>query len=244
MVLIRSLHQEWDGILGYRRMHACLRQRYGVCVGKRRVRRLMQEAGLMGIPKKRRRQRRPGRIDRNIPDLVQREFSATEPNLVWVSDITELATGEGKLYLCVIKDLYDGALTAWKTSTRPTAELVTSTVELALAKRPVHNGTILHSDHGSQYTSEAYRHCLQRNGLKISMGRVRTCADNASAESVFGLLKRELVNRRLFRTRQDATDKINRYFLNAYNPWRRTPNQNQRSKMVESFDTRTNGEAC
>lgn len=244
MVLIRSLHQEWDGILGYRRMHTCLQQQYGIHIGKRRVRRLMQAAGLMGIPKRRRRQRRSGRIDRNIPDLLQREFSATEPNRVWVSDITELATGEGKLYLCVIKDLYDGAIAAWKTSTRPTAELVTSTVELALAKRPVRNGTILHSDHGSQYTSEAYRHCLQRNGLKISMGRVRTCADNASAESVFGLLKRELVNRCHFRTRQEATDKINQYFVNAYNPWRRIPNQSQRSKTVARFGVSTKGETC
>lgn len=211
------------GILGYRRMHACLQQRYGECVGRCRVRRLMATAGIMGIPKKRRRQRRPGRIDQNIPDLLQRDFSATEPNRAWVSDITELATGEGKLYLCVIKDLYDGAIAAWKTSTRPTAEWVTKTVALALAKRPASHGTILHSDHGSQYTSEAYRQCLLRNGLKISMGRIRTCADNASAESVFGLLKRELVNRRQFRTRQEAVDKINQYFLNAYNSWRRVP---------------------
>ena len=223
LVMIRSLHQEWDGILGYRRMHACLERQYGERVGRRRVRRLMRTAGIMGIPKKRRRQRRPGRVDRNIPDLLQRDFSAPEPNRVWVSDITELATGEGKLYLCVIKDLYDGAIAAWKTSTRPTAEWVTSTVKLALAKRPLSHGTILHSDHGSQYTSDTYRQCLLRNGLKISMGRIRTCADNASAESVFGLLKRELVNRHQFRTRQAAIDKINQYFLNAYNSWRQVP---------------------
>ena len=71
--------------------------------------------GLMGIPKKRRRQRRPARNDRNLPDLLPRDFSATEPNRVGVTDLTELKTGEGKLYLCVIQDLYDGAITAWKT---------------------------------------------------------------------------------------------------------------------------------
>ena len=88
----------------------------------------MRLAALSGVPKKRRRQRRPGRVDENIPDLLRRDFSATQPNLVWVTDITEFATGEGQLYLCVIKDLYDGTLAAWKTSTRPTAEWVTSRV--------------------------------------------------------------------------------------------------------------------
>ena len=102
-----------------------------------------------------------GESIRTYPICCNAIFSATEPARVWVTDITELATGEGKLYLYVIKDLYDGA--------------------------------ILHSDHGSQYTSNAYRQCLQRHGLQISMDRVRTCADNASAESVFGQLKRELV---------------------------------------------------
>ena len=222
-MMIRSRHPEGDGILGDRRLHACLPEQYGACVGRRRVRRLMRTAGIMGIPKNRRRQRHPGRIDQNIPDLLPRDFSATKPNRVWVSDLTELATGEGKWYWCVIKDLYDGAIAAWKTSTRPTAEWVTSTVELALAKRPLSHGTILHSDHGSQDTSDAYRQCLLRNGMKISMGRVRTCADHASAESVFGLLQRKRVNRHQFRTRHEAIDKINQYFLNAYNSWRRTP---------------------
>ncbi|MXW06767.1 MAG: DDE-type integrase/transposase/recombinase [Gammaproteobacteria bacterium] len=121
--------------------------------------------GLMGIPKNRRRSPRPRRSDLNFPDLLQRDFSATEPNGVWVTDITERKTREGKLYLCVIKDLYYGAIAAWKTGTRPTAEWVTSTVEMALVKRPESRGAILHSDHGSQYTRERYRQCLQQNGL-------------------------------------------------------------------------------
>lgn len=100
----------------------------------------------MGIPNKRRRQPRPGRVDRNISDQLQRDFSAIESNQVWVSDIAELATGEGKLYLCVIKDQYDGATAVWKTSTQPTVDWVTSTVELALAKRPLSHGTVLHND--------------------------------------------------------------------------------------------------
>ena len=238
LVLMRSLHQEWGGILGYRRMSACLQEQCGECIGKYRVRRLMRLARLMGIPKKSRRQRRPEPRDRNLPDLLQRDFSAPEPNRVWVPDITELKTGEGKSYLCVIKDLYDGAIAAWKTGTRPTAEWVTSTVEMARVKRPESRGAILHSDHGNQYTSSAYRQCLQRHGLQISMGRVRTCADNASAESVFGQLKRKLVRQSQFRTRQEATEKINHYFLNLYNPWRRPPLLRYKSQVIEACNTR------
>ena len=233
LVRIRNLHREWGGILGYRRMHACLQPQYGEYVGKHRVRRLMRLAGLMGISKKRRRPPRPKRSDRNL-----RDFSVIEPNRVWVTDITELATGEGKLYLCVIKDLYDGAIVAWKTGPRPTAEWVTSTVESALVKRPESRGAILHSDHGSQYTSNVYNHSLQRHGLQISTGRVRTYADNASAESVFGQLKRELVRRCQFRTRQEATDKINHYFLKLYNPWRRTPLLSKKPNVIQTCNSR------
>lgn len=87
----------------------------------------------------------------------------------------------------MIKDLYDGTVVSWKTQARPTAALVVSKVEWAVTKTPRHDGisTILHSDHGSQFTNNAYRKCLQCYGLKVSMGRVRTCADYASAASVF-----------------------------------------------------------
>ena len=85
--------------------------------------------------------------------------------------------------------------------------------------------------------------CLQRHGLKISMGRVRTCANNASAERVFGQLKRELVRRCQFRTRQEATDKINQYFLNVYNPWRRTPSRQNQPRSVIELNSRMDYEA-
>ena len=209
-----------------------------------RVRRLMHLAELMGIPKNRRQASRSGRRDPNIPDLLQRDFSATEPNRVWVTDITELATGEGKLYLCVIKDLYDGAMVAWKTDPRPPAAWVTATVEAALMKRPESRGAILHSDHGSQYTSNAYRQCLQRYGLQLSMGKVRICADNASAESVFGQLKRELVRRCQFRTRQEATEKINHYFLNLYNSWRRPPLLSKQPNVIQTDKSREHDALC
>ena len=220
--LIRGVHEEWKGIFGYRRMVDVLRSAHGERVGARRVRRLMREAGLSGIPRKKRR-RAPVRAGSEVPDLLLRAFSAERPNEVWVTDITQIATGEGKLYLCVVKDVYDGAVVGWKAGSRQTAGLVTATVDLAVAKRLEGERPILHSDHGSQYTSDDYRRCLKRHGLKMSMGRVRTCADNASAESVFGQLKRELVNRCRFATRKEAAERIDAYFLRIYNPLRRAP---------------------
>ena len=246
LVLSRSLHQEGNGILGSRRMCVRLRQDHGESIGIRRVRRLMRSAGLSGVPKKRRVYRKPGRIDQNVPDLLPRECSAQQPNRAWVTDITEFRTGAGKLYLCVIKDLYDGTVVSWKTQSRLTADLVVSTVNWAVEKSSRQDGkpTILHSDHGSQYTSNAYRKCLQHYGLRMSMGRVRTCADNASAESVFAQLKRELVHRCRFRTRQEATERINQYFLNIYNPWRRMPISTPKPNTKEALNERTNGAVC
>ena len=243
LVLIRSLHQEWKGILGFRRMCIRLRLDHGESIGIRRVRRLMRSAGLSGVPKKRRPYRKPVRTDPNVPDLLQREFSAQQPNQAWVTDITEFRTGKGKLYLCVIKDLYDGTVVSWKTHARPTADLVVSTVQWAVEKssRPDRKPMILHSDHGSQYTSLAYRKCVRRYGLRMSMGRVRTCADNASAESVFAQLKRELVHRCRFRTRQEATERINQYFLNIYNPWRPMPISTPKPNTKEALNERING---
>ena len=220
-VLIRSIHAEWDGILGYRRMRDVLRTYHGERVGTRRLRRLMQESSLWGVPLKKRRHRRSRISDEAVPDLVQRDFTAPQPNTIWVTDLTEIRTAEGKLYVCTIKDLYDGVVVAWQTGARQTAELVTATVDHAVAVRLDGERPILHSDHGSQYTSTAYRRCLEGHQLTMSMGHVRTCADNASAESLFSQLKRELVYRSQFRTRQEAASKIDRYFLMIYNRLRR-----------------------
>ena len=219
--LMRVIHAEWGGIFGYRRMREILQTQHGERVGTRRIRRLMGEASLWGVPVKKRRHRRTSSTTDCVPDLVQRDFTAAAPNQLWVSDLTEIRTAEGKVYVCIIKDLYDGIVVAWQTGPRQTAALVTATVDQAVASRLDGERPILHSDHGSQYTSAAYQDCLNRHGLTTSMGQVRTCADNASAESVFSQLKRELVYRSRFRTRREAIEKIDGYFLNIYNPLRR-----------------------
>ena len=233
--LIRSVHTQWKGIFGYRRMVDCLRSMHGESVGARRVRRLMEEAGLFGIPRRKRR-RAPIRTDSEVPDLLRRKFRSERPNAIWVTDITQISTGEGKLYLCVVKDVHDGSVVGWRTGPRQTADLVTSTVDHAVAKRLEGDRPVLHSDHGSQYTSQAYRECLERHELTMSMGRVRTCADNASAESVFGQLKRELVNRCRFETRTEAARKIDAYFTLIYNPLRRASLLREELQRIAEMD--------
>ncbi|MDE0093227.1 MAG: IS3 family transposase [Gammaproteobacteria bacterium] len=127
--LIGSVHWQWDGILGYRRMLTRLRADHGEDLGACRARRLMKAANLTGVPKKKTKSSKRGPVDTTIPNLVPRDFSVAQPNWVWVTDLTELKTGEGKLFLCVLKDLYDGTLVSWQTTARPTAELVVATVE-------------------------------------------------------------------------------------------------------------------
>ena len=127
---------------------------------------------MRGVPLKMRRHQRSRISDEAVSDLVQRDFTTPQPITIRVTDLTEILTAEGKLYLCIIKDLYDGVVVAWQMGLRQTAELVTTTVDRAVASRLDGERPILHSDHGSQYTSEAYRDCLEHHGLTISMGRV------------------------------------------------------------------------
>ena len=219
--LIRAVHKAWGGIFGYRRMRDCLRDLHDEEVGERRIKRLMREAELAGLPAKKRKAYRKPVVDPDVPDLVQRDFTASQPNEKWVSDITEFRTREGKLYLCMIKDLYDGLVVAWETGSRQTAALVVDTVNRAVEVRLDQDRPILHSDHGSQYTSHAYRECLTKHGLSISMGKVKTCADNATAESVFGQFKRELINVCQFDTNRQAIRRIDHYFVTVFNPLKR-----------------------
>ena len=244
-VLIRSLHRHRGQILGYWRIRTCLAIECGERIGEDRVRRLMKQEDLSRRQRQRKRSCRSGPTVPNIPDLLERDFSAAQPNAVWGTDITEFKTGEGKLSLCVIKDVYKGTLVSWKTGARATAAFVVATVEWAVAKvkLAVDSQPIIHSEHGCQYTSKAYRECLPQHGLRISMGRIRTCADNASTENVSGILTRELSRHCQFRTRREATKQINQYFLTVYNSWRRVKKPQHQSILSDELKTETNGES-
>ena len=138
-----------------------------------------------------------------------------------MSDITYIRTGEGWLYLCIVKDLCTGIVVGWSMSSRQDTQLVLQAVLMALWQKPSSNSVILHSDRGTQFTSQEYQRFLRDHSIKSSMSAVGSCADNAAAEGFFGMLKRERVNRRRYETRAEATTDVFDYIERFYNPARR-----------------------
>ena len=128
-------------------------------------------------------------------DLLERDFSADHPNQVWLTDITEHPTAEGKLYLCAIKDACTKRIVGYSIGPRMTSDLAVNALRNAVALRKP-KGTIVHSDRGSQFRSHAYVRALRSAGLRGSMGRVGACADNAAMESFFRLLQKNVLNRK------------------------------------------------
>lgn len=218
---IRSIHMGSDQVLGSRRIAIALR-RSGWRIGKNRVARLMRLEGLRGIPVKRaRRAKRSGTRPDGVANRLRRDFAASAANRTWVTDITYVRTGEGWLYLCIVKDLYDGSIVGWSTGSTQESHLVIQAVMMALWQRPVGQPVVLHSDRGTQFTSEEYQQFLADHAVISSMSRVGSCADNASAESFFGQLKRERVNRRRYATRAEARSDIFDYIERFYNAQKR-----------------------
>ncbi|MFM9921348.1 IS3 family transposase, partial [Lacisediminihabitans sp. H27-G8] len=135
-------------------------------------------------------------------DLVQRDFTAQRANQLWLTDITEHWTDEGKLYLCAIKDLWSNRIIGYSIDSRMTAELAVAAVRNAVALRDV-DGTVLHSDRGSQFRSRKFVELLRQEGITGSMGRVGACGDNAAMESFFALLQKNVLDKKKWRTRQE-----------------------------------------
>jgi putative transposase len=134
-------------------------------------------------------------------DLVEREFTAATPNQLWLTDLTEHPTAEGKLYVRAIKNACGNRLVGYSMAERRTSQLAVDALSKAVAlRRPA--ATIVNSDGGSQFRSHAYVHELRRHGLHGPMGRVGACADNAAMESFFSLLQRNVLNRRRWQTRK------------------------------------------
>jgi putative transposase len=135
-------------------------------------------------------------------DLVERQFTAERPNLLWLTDITEHPTAEGKLYLCAVKDACTNRIVGYSMSERMTSQLAVDAISHAIAlRRPA--GTVVHSDRGSQFRSHAFVRALRDAGLSGSMGRVGDCADNAAMESFFSLLQKNVLNRRRWTSREE-----------------------------------------
>ncbi len=191
---ISQIHTRSRGTYGTPRIHAQLRAE-GICVGRKRVARLMREAGLQGVS--RRRKAFTTRRDSNsrpAPDLVNRQFHADAANKLWVADITYIPTWEGFAYLAVVLDVWSRKVVGRAMEPHLRTELVLGALNMALAQRKP-DGVIHHSDQGCRYTSIAFgKRCLEAR-VRPSMGSVGDCYDNALCESFFATLECELIER-------------------------------------------------
>ncbi|HGN1517488.1 TPA: IS3 family transposase, partial [Pseudomonas aeruginosa] len=216
---IREIHEDSRGVIGAPRMREDLLDE-GETVSLNRVARLMSAERIQGWP--RRKKRGLGRVAPRRPagvkNLLERDFTAVEPERKWVTDITEVATLEGKLFLCVVLDLYSKLVIGWSMHHRQDRQMVIRAVEMALWQRQGNWSVILHSDRGSQFTSADYQRFLSRNTLVCSMSAVGHCGDNAACEGFFGLLKRERVAHQSYRTRDEARADLFDYIERFHNP--------------------------
>jgi putative transposase len=154
-------------------------------------------------------------------DLVERKFTATAPNLLWLTDITEHPTAEGKLYCCAIKDCFSNRIVGYALSDRMTRHLAMRALRAAIARRQPHGTVIVHSDRGSQFRSRDFRAVLKAAQLSGSMGRVASTGDNAAMESFFALLQTNVLDRRRWRTRAELEYAIISWIEHTYNRRRR-----------------------
>jgi transposase InsO family protein len=217
--LITQIHTESRGAYGAPRVHAELTMGRGISVGRHQVALLMRRAGLQGLPGKRGRTRPAPRFD-TPRDLVDRVFTRTEPDRLWVTDITEHPTREGKVYCAVVLDTFSRRVVGWSIDSSPTATLVTSALGMAIENRQP-NGTVIHSDAGTQFTSWAFTQRARSAGLLPSMGSVGDCFDNALIEAFWARMQVELLNRRRWRTRLELATAIFEYLEVFHNRQRR-----------------------
>lgn len=190
---IRECQAECKQTYGYRRVHIWL-ERHKIYCNPKTVLRVMNKYGLLSVVR-RRRYVRYGEALHRYPNLLNRNFVAERPNQKWVTDISYIRTGQGFLFLSVIRDLYDNSIVAYKTSTQQTIHLVLSTLRAAKKKEKVTAELQLHSDQGFQYTSQAYFKLTQAYGITPSMSRRGNPYDNALAENFFSILKTECIHR-------------------------------------------------
>ena len=156
-------------------------------------------------------------------DLVERDFTATGPNRLWLTDITEHATAEGKLYLCAVKDVWSRRIVGYSIGDRMPAALAVDALEMAVARRGPGEvtGCVVHADRGSQFRARPYVTALHRAGLVGSMGRVASSADNAAMESFFALLQKNVLDRKRWRTRDELRIAIVTWIERKYHRRRR-----------------------
>jgi putative transposase len=222
--LLAHIKQSWlesGTVYGYRKVSDDLRDLGEQC-GINRVHRIMRAAGRRsqtGYGK--RRFKRGGLPSVVAPNHLQRQFDVTEPNKVWVTDITYIRTHEVWLYLAAVLDLFSRQVIGWSMGSRMDRELALNALLMAVWRRQPKQTVMVHSDQGSQFSSYDWRDFLKTHNLEQSMSRGGNCHDNAVAESFFQLLKRERVRRRIYTSRDEARQDLFDYIEMFYNPKRR-----------------------
>jgi len=217
---IRVFHQRSDSTYGAPRIFEDLLE-MGIQTSKKRIARLMREAGIRGVCRRKgiKTTRRSITGDK-ASDLVKRVFKAEMPNKLWIADITYVPTWAGFLYLAVVIDAFSRRVVGWSMASHLKTELVLDALNMALwNRRP--NQVIHHSDQGSQYTSYAFGQRCKKMGVRPSVGSVGDCYDNAMCESFFATLECELIDRRSFPNHKEAKLAIFEYIEGWYNPYRR-----------------------
>lgn len=228
---IRSSHQASRGTYGSPRIHADLAAE-GLRVGRKRVARLMRAAGLQGVSR-RKGPRTTVRDTQNRPalDLVNRHFTAPLPNRLWVADITYVPTLVGFLYLAVVLDVFSRRIVGWSMAHHMRTELVLDALNMACGQR--RPSEVIHpSDQGSQYTSVAFGNRCHQGQIRVSMGSVGDCYDNAMCESFFATLECELLDRCRFQSHAEARLAIFSFIEGWYNPHRRHSSLDYLSPMA------------
>ncbi|WP_107055045.1 IS3 family transposase [Streptomyces aureocirculatus] len=231
---IRAVHQESDGTYGAPRITAELRETSGEAVNHKRVARIMRESGIEGVRLRRRhRTTVPDPAAAKAPDLIRRDFTAITPNAKYVGDITYLPLDGGKFcYLATVIDLASRRLAGWAIADHMRADLVTDALAAAVRTRGSLAGSIMHTDHGAQYTSRAFAEACRSAGVRQSMSAVGSSADNALAESFNATFKREtLQGRKSWPGEREARLDAFRW-LHRYNTRRRHSRLGQRSPIA------------
>lgn len=206
---IRECQRSCRSTYGYRRVHIWL-ERNGIHCNPKTVLRVMNKYNLLSVIR-RKRYVKYGEALHCYPNLLNRNFVAERPNQKWVTDISYIRTGQGFLYLSVIRDLYDNSIVTYKTGTENNLNLVLNTLKAAKKKEKVTAELQLHSDQGFQYTSQAYFKLTQRYGITPSMSRRGNPYDNALAENFFSILKTECIHRTRIATFAEARELIDEY---------------------------------
>lgn len=218
---IKVIHQRSRGRYGAPRVHAELRDE-GVCIGRKRVARLMRLAGVRAQGKRKYRVTTKSRDSRPVAEnVLDRKFKVERADTVYAGDITYLPTLEGWLYLAVVLDVFSRRVVGWSMSERITDDLTINALEMALTTRKPAARLLHHSDRGAQYTSWAYQKTLSDAKAVSSMSRKGNCWDNAVVESFFASLKAEEVDGRVYVTRVEARAAMFEFIEVFYNRQRR-----------------------